>query len=225
MKSMEVRAAAQIPAVVYGKKQPSMNIMVDGKIFNKMLVTAGESTIIDLAVEGSKAPLKTLVQDVQRDPVSDAIIHVDFRAISMDEKLRVKIPFHFVGESAAVKGQGGTLVKNMEEVEVLCLPTALVSHIDVDISPLATFEDKIRLHSVKLPEGMEVAAKTDEVVVLVAPPRTDEEMAKLEGAVDLDASKVEVVKKEKKAGEEEEGAEGAAPEASADADKKPAAKK
>lgn len=209
-KVSELRGKNQVPAVVYGKKQAPLMVSVDAKIFGKMLKVAGESTLIDLAVEGSKTPLKTLVQDVQRDPVSDSVIHVDFRAVSMDEKLHVKIPFNFVGESFAVKSMSGTLVKNMEEVEVMCLPGALVNHIDVDISSLKSFEDKVRLHDVKLPEGMELVAKTDEVVVLAAPPRSEEELAELDKAVDMDVSKVEVAKKEKK---EEEGEEGAAPAA------------
>jgi len=211
-KLAEVREKKLIPAIIYGKKHAPQMVSVDSKTFSKMVHGGGETMLVDMMVEGAKAPIKALIQDIQRDALTEAVLHVDFRAVSMDEKLKVRIPFEFVGESGAVKNLGGTLVKNMEEVEVLCLPTALVNHIEVDISPLVAFENKIRLHDIKLPEGMTQVGEGNEVIVLVAPPRTDEEMAELDKAVELDASKVEVVKKEKSEEEGEEGAvEGAAP--------------
>ena len=82
-KNYATRLGGQIPAVVYGSDIQPMNISIDNSTFVKTLRKAGESTIVDLAVEGQKEPVKVLIQDVQRDPVSSDVIHVDFRQVNI----------------------------------------------------------------------------------------------------------------------------------------------
>lgn len=199
----ETRAQKLVPGIVYGHGFEPQQVAVDAAVLKKFLTTTSESTLIDLSI-GSGQPVKVLLKDLQRDPVSDAVIHIDFHAIRMDEKLTATIELVFVGEAPAIKMHGGTLVTNRSHLEVSCLPAALVPSITIDLSVLKSFEEKIRVSDVKIPEGMEVLTKLDDVVVLVAPPRTDAELAELDKAVEADASQVEVVKKEKK----EEEAEG-----------------
>lgn len=222
-KLVELRENKLVPGVIYGNGFEPKMISVERPVMAKLLATGGESRLIDLMVSGDKQPVKALVQDVQHDPISDLIVHVDFHAVRMDQKLKVEVPLNFIGEAIAVKGLGGTLVKAAEHVLVACLPDALVQHLDVDISSLNTFEDKIRVSDLKVPAGLEILTPSNETLALVAAPRSDEELAALDQAVELDATKVEVVEKKKK---EEEGEEGAATEAGAPAaEAKPEAKK
>ncbi|MEK7105215.1 MAG: 50S ribosomal protein L25 [Patescibacteria group bacterium] len=213
-KNYATRLGGQIPAVVYGSDIQPMNISIDNSTFVKTLRKAGESTIVDLAVEGQKEPVKVLIQDVQRDPVSSDVIHVDFRQVNMSKPIEAKIQLTFTGEAAAVFALGGTLVKSLEEIEVRCLPTKLVSHLDVDISGLKTFEDAIHVKDIVVPEGMEVLSDAEYTVATVEAPRSEAEMAALDEKVELDVTKVEVEEKGKKDEEGEAGAE-AAPAAEA----------
>ncbi len=194
----------KIPAVVYGGKENRV-IEVETMPFKKTFAEAGESSLIDLSVDGA-APVKVLVQDLQHDPLSGGVIHVDFLEVNMAKKLTTEIPIEFIGESMAVKGLGGTLVKNHATLEVECLPGDLVHEIKIDLAPLQTFEDVIRVKDITPPPGIVFLAEPGEVIALIEAPRSEEELKALEGAVESSVEKVEVLEKKKKEGDEE-GAE------------------
>lgn len=219
-KTYKLRVNDQIPAVVYGSDIKPANITLVAGDFLRALRQAGESTLIDLTVDGGQA-MKVLIQDVQRDPVKHDVIHVDFRQVNMNKPIEAKIQLKFVGESMAVKALGGTFVEALGEIEVKCLPGKLVHEIEVDISSLKTFEDAIHVKDIVVPEGMEVLSAPNMTIAIIEAPRSEAEMAALNEAVTLDVTQVEVEKK----GKEEEGAEGAAEgEAAPAAEAKPESK-
>lgn len=198
-----------IPAVIYGKDVPSLNLVVEYLPFNKLYKEAGESTLIDLKVDEA-VPVKVLVQEIQRDPQTGRFAHVDFRQIKMTEKLKVDALLKFVGEAPAVKELGGTFVHGMEKLEIECLPQDLVHEIEVDISGLKTFEDRIHVKDLKISSGVKILDDMNATIATVEAPLTEEELkAELETPVAEKVDEVEVVEKEKKEGEEE----AAAPEA------------
>jgi len=206
-KTYQLRNAGIIPAVVYGVGTEPLNIEVAHNEFARMLKTAGESTIVELAIDGGKS-LHVLIQDMQTDPLRDEFTHADFRAVDMNKKIEAEVKLAFVGESPAVKSMGGTLVHPLDEIRVRALPRDLVSHVDVDISKLVTFDDQISVKDLPVPEGVEVLEDADATVALVAAPRSEAELAELDKAVEIDVNAVEKVEKEKK--EESENAEVAA---------------
>lgn len=202
-----LRNEGLIPSVVYGKQEKPQNISVDGKSFKKIYAQAGTSSLIDLKIDEGQS-FKVIANDVQIHPVTSELIHIDFYKVKMDEEIRTEIPLEFVGESPAVKDLDGSLVTNRDNIEVECLPAALVSEINVDISILKTFEDQITVGDLKIPEGIEVLTDSEEVIALVEEPRSEEELAQLEeSAADQEKEAIEQV-----AGEEtkegEESAEG-----------------
>lgn len=201
-----LRAAGLIPGIVYGHGFKPQSVAVPRIPFEKLYRAAGESSLVDLMVEGGGA-IKVLIADTQRDPLRDNFIHIDFYAVRMDEKLEADINLKFVGEAAAVKELGGTLVKNVSHLKVRCLPGALVHDIEVDLGRLKTFEDKIHVRDLVIPAGIEVLSPPiDETVVLVAAPRTEEEMKALQGAPEAPVAEVKVIAEEKKAEREEKKA-------------------
>ena len=107
-----------------------------------------------------------------------------------------------MGESQAIKVGGGTLIQSLEELEVFALPDKLVSELEVDISKLITFDDTLHVSDIVVPEGIEVRDAADTAVASVQAPRSEEELAALNEAVDFDVTKVEVLAEKK----EEEGA-------------------
>ena len=192
-----LRRAGSVPAVIYGHGSESKVIAVDAISFDKVYRQAGESTLLDLSVDGA-APVKVLIQEVQYHPLSRAVRHVDFHQVRMDEKLEVDIPLKYVGEAPAVKELGGILVRAVGELKVKCLPSALVHEIEVDISPLKQFEEVLTVKDIKLPEGIEVLSPSmEEVIVTVTPPRSEAELAELKAEVKEDVSGVEVAEKGK----------------------------
>jgi len=200
-----LRQAGQIPAVIYGGKGSPVSITLDKKEFEKVYGDAGSSSLIEVDLGGKKE--NVLAQEPQNDPVTDRILHVDFIRVRMDEKIKTEIPLHFVGESKAVEQDSGTLVTPRDSIEVECLPGDLVHEIEIDLGTLKDFESQIKTSNITAPAGIEILTNPDDVIALVEPPRSEEELAELEKpTAEQEAEAVEAV-----AGAKEEGAEGTEP--------------
>jgi len=202
----QLREKGLLPAVMYGKGMESQTLEVAEQAFLKAYKSAGASTLIDLVIDGKEN--KVLVQEVAHDPLSDRITHADFHKVSLTEKMHAKIPLVFVGESRAIKGLGGMLIKNVDELEVECLPTDLVHEIMVDISKLDNFGDILHLKDMVVPAGLTVKhLHGEDPIASVAAPRSEEELKALEDKPEEKVDSVEVIKKEKAV--DEEGADAA----------------
>lgn len=203
IKAKKLRAQGLIPAVIYGHGTENKNVAATYNEFAKAFKTAGESTLMDLEIEGD-GTVKALVKDWQIEPISSRYTHVDFYQVNLKEKLKAEIVLNFVGESPAVKEQGGSLVKSLDRVRVECLPTDLVHQIDIDLSTLKTFDDMIHVRDLQVPSGIEILENPDATIVTVEAPMSEEELKALETptapAGDVTAIKTEA--EEKKAAEE-----------------------
>jgi large subunit ribosomal protein L25 len=187
----------KIPAVVYGPDVTNASIEVDYVEFKKVLKEAGESSLIELNVEGEKEKRLVLVHEIQKDPVEDYFMHVDFLQPNLKEETEAEVPLVFEGEAPAVKDLGGTLVKNMSEIEVSALPQNLPHEIKVSLESLKTFEDRILVKDLILPANVKATANPEEIVALVAAQENVEEelAAEIKENVE-DVGKVEKEKKE-----------------------------
>lgn len=195
-----LRQKGVLPAVLYGPGLKNENLEVDMKEFEKIFQAAGESTLISLEVEGKKKYL-VLVHDLDRDPLKDTPIHVDFYQPDLKKKIEVKVPLILEGEAPAVKNLAGTLIRNIAEVEVKALPENLPKEIKVDVTGLETFEDNILVKDLKVSEGVEILKKSEEIVAHVAPPEKVEE--ELEKPIEEKVEEVEKVEKAEKEEKEE----------------------
>ncbi len=205
-KAKHVRSEMKIPAVLYGNKVESKPITVGRTDFIKLLKSAGYSSLIDVNIDGGE-PVKTVLKNVQVHPISMDPIHADFYQVDMNKEMEATIPLKFIGESRAVKEEGGTLVKALDEVDIRCLPANLPALIEVDLSVLNTFDDSISINDLKLPEGVETI-EGDLTIANVARPLTEEELKALEESQIGDVQAVVSEGDEKKEGEEGEAAEG-----------------
>jgi len=190
-KAKSIRNDKKIPAVVYGSNFDNTLIAVDAIEFKKVFQDAGESALIKLKID-QDPEIKVLVHDSQLASVTGEILHIDFFKVNMKEKIKTAIPVKEVGESPAVVDLEGALINNRDEIEVECLPGDLIPEIEVDISVLQTFDDVIKVSDLKFPAGIEVLDDPEEVVFLIQPPRSDEELAELEEEVKEDVESVEV---------------------------------
>ena len=174
-----LRRAGFLPAVVYGEGVASEPVAVTLRDFEKVYREAGESSVIELRVAGGKN-LNVMIHDVAYDPLTSKPIHADFYSVRMDKEIETKVPLVFVGESPAVKGEGGILVKVMHEIEVKALPKDLPHEISVDITPLDKIGARIYVKDIALPQGVKSLAEAQKVVALVEAPRSEEELKSLE---------------------------------------------
>jgi large subunit ribosomal protein L25 len=190
-KSKQIRANGKIPGVLYGRGVENINLAFDGKEFIKVFKEAGSSTLVNLKIEGGET-VKTLIFEPQHDPLTGKIIHADLYKVNMKEEIHTEIPLSFIGESPAVRDLEGNLIVSKDEVEVKCLPDKLVSEIEVDISVLKTFDDNIKISDLNIPEGIELLADPEEMVVQVSAPRSEEEMEEMEApAADAEKAAIE----------------------------------
>jgi len=190
-KAKNLHKTGQVPAVVYGKNFDNVSIALEKIAFNHVFRDAGTSNLIELAI-GDIKPFKTLVHDLQKDPMTEEIVHVDFFKVNMKEKIHAEVPLSFVGESTAVIDLDGSLITPVDTIEVECLPADLPSEIEVDISILDDFEKNIKISDLNIPDGVEVTSEPEEIVVFVQEPRSEEELAELDEAVEENVEAVEV---------------------------------
>jgi large subunit ribosomal protein L25 len=200
-----LRAARQLPGVLYGPGLDPVSLSVDYNSFMKLFEAAGESSLIDLDIDGG-APVKVLIQALQQDPVKGTITHVDFRQINMNKEMHATLELNFVGEAPAVKALSGTLVKTQDTLDIKCLPKDLVSEINVDLSVLATFEDAIHVKDLVMPAGITAVEDEHQLIAKVTPPLTEDQLKAME---ETNVPSVDQVEVEKKGKEEVAGEAGA----------------
>ncbi len=204
-KTKTLRKGGVLPAIFYGPKmtvglgEKALPIEINLKEFEKIYQQAGESTLISLEVEEQKTLV--LIHEVQRDPVTSKPIHVDFYQPILEKEITAKVPLVFEGLSPAVKDLGGTLVKDISEVEVRALPQNLPKEIKVIVESLKTFEDNIKISDLKTPEGVKILKKPEEIVASVSPlEKVEEELVK---PIEEKVEEVEKVEKKEKVEEKE----------------------
>lgn len=170
----KLRAQGKLPGVLYGLGK-SAAITVDPRVVHSVLLNPeGRNRVLTLkgsGVDGKHA----LVKDYQVDPVSRALVHVDFLEIDITKKIEVTVKLNFTGKSAGV-AEGGVLNIVGREIAVRCLPNAIPGHIDVDVTSL-NIGDSIHLDQLTLPEGIEKVSHINPTLVTVVPPTKEEELA------------------------------------------------
>lgn len=179
-----LREGGDMPAVVYGPKQESTPITLNTREFEKLFKAAGESTVINVSIDGESVP--TLIHEVDHDPLTGVVRHADFYAIVKGQKVQVKVSLVFTGESIAVKDLGANLVKIMHEIEVEADPMNLPHELVADISTLIAIGDHVLAKDVVLPAGVVLTEKPDEVVAIAAA-ANQEEIAEAPTEVDMTA--------------------------------------
>ena len=198
-----LRKFGKIPAVFYGAGKNATSVSIGNIEFKKVWREAGESSAVKIST--LSGDIDVLIHEVQVDPVTDEPIHVDFLAIYMKKKIRVKVPLVFEGISNAVKSGIGNLVKVLHEIEIEALPSDLPHNLVVNISSLESIENQIFVSDIKLPTGIIVITNGNDVVASIVAQVEEKE----EVVAPVDLSAIEVEKKGKIAEEDEEGTTGA----------------
>lgn len=196
-----LRREGVLPAVVYGSKIESIPISLDMREASQTLEKLSPSALVVVDVDGEQH--YTLVRDKQRNPVRRSIIHVDFQAVSLTEKVRADLNINLVGDAPAVETYLGIVVPSLEQLSIESLPKDLPDKINVDISGLLEIGDSVLVGDLVVPDGVEILSDPDEVVVVVIAQAAEEVEEVEEEEIDEDAEP-EVLERGKREDEEEE---------------------
>ena len=186
-KVKRLRREGLIPGVVYGPVvDGTVSVSVDDRIFNKFFMAHGHSTIFTLKWDGGSQPV--LVREVQRDPVRQDILHIDFFAPNMTVKLRqtVSLVVHNHAETIA---EDGVFQQTLNEIEVEALPADLPSEITVDVSGLTEIGDSIHVGAIEAPENVEIVTDPETSVASITYMAAEEEP---EGEEDVEEVEEEI---------------------------------
>jgi large subunit ribosomal protein L25 len=194
-----MRREGKIPAVMYGKGQQALPLTLDKLETMRALYEAGASTLIDLHVAKDVHPV--LIREVQRDVLTNDLLHVDFLKVVMSELIRTTVPIDLIGEAPAVKSLGGLLVTELDEVEVEALPADLPESFVVDLSVLAEIDDAIAVSDIEVGEKVKILTEPETTIARIIY-EVEEVIEEVEEAVPVE-EEPEVVERGKR--EEEEG--------------------
>jgi large subunit ribosomal protein L25 len=193
----KLKARGVVPAVIYGAKDKPQPLQLSERDINAVLSHAsGENILVELEIDGDQSGRLALVQEIQHSPVRGDVLHIDFHAVSMDEKIHAEVPVETIGIANGVKNFGGLLEQNLRALAIECLPRDLPDRIVVDVSAL-NIGDSIHVRDLQLPPGVTARVQLDLTAFSVLAPAVEEEPV----AAVATAAEPEVITEKKAEGE------------------------
>ncbi len=180
-KVRRLRRQGLTPVHLYGAEIEPANLQVDDATLNRVLTQVGSNIPLSIEYEGQQAENICFVREVQRHPVTDVVIHVDFLRVDITQTISAEVPLALTGSSAAVTQMAGTLLQNVQSLLIEALPMNMPAEIPVDISVLIDFEASILVGDIDVPSNVTVLNDPSESVARVAPPRLEVETFDEEG--------------------------------------------
>jgi large subunit ribosomal protein L25 len=203
----QIRRQGWVPGVIYGHGFEPLPLQFELRQLKHVLSQITGSQLVSINIEGQAEPQMALVREVQVEPITRMISHVDFHRVTMTERIRTQIPLTFAGTSPAVARNEGILLHGVSAIDVECLPGDLVQTIEVDLSSLATVDAGLTVGDLAIPENITVLTPKTEMVVRVAPLETKAEVEEA-AVVEAAAGEVETVREaQAREKQQEEGAE------------------
>jgi large subunit ribosomal protein L25 len=209
-----LRRQGVTPAHLFGPGVESLAIQCDTPELRNILVDAGHTQLVKLKLGHEHNPRTVMIREVQIDNFKGGVLHVDFYQVNLAEVIRVNVPITLTGESAAAKMKGNSLVQELNELTVQCLPANIPSVVEVDVTPLVTADQLVRVKDLPAIKdvtivndpGVVVARIAVEVVEVIEKPKAEEAEAGAavaeEGAVAEGEKKEAPAKGEKSAKKE-----------------------
>ena len=200
--SRRLRREGMIPAILYGGHDINVPLTMRKKdIFMILSSETGENTVFQVSFNSERRDV--MIKELQRDPVTDEILHTDFVLIAMDKTIQISVPIVVVGEAVGVKTEGGFVDFMTREVEIECLPKDIPERIEIDISNLH-LRQSLKVEDITLPEGAKLISSPEAILVLIEVPLKEEEIeVEEEEEVIAEGEEPEVIKKEKPEEEKE----------------------
>ena len=182
-KVRKMRREGVIPANIYGRGIESVAVQIPFAEARVMLNEHGRNTLIEVQVSGESEPRSVVVRDLDREPVSGAIQHIDFFQVDLTRKLQADIPVQLIGEAPATLTWEGILVHETDAITIEALPGDLPDHFELSVDGLTELDDQLTAEDLELPSGVELVSELGTVLARIARPRleVEEEEEVLEG--------------------------------------------
>ena len=170
-----LRRQGVIPANIYGHGIDSTAINVDARSLKHLLAHVGSTDLIDLKIGDSKNALRVLVRQVQRNPITDDLLHVDFYQVRMDEKIKADVPIAFVGEAPVLKKvKNSSVLHLIDSLHIEALPDDLPHSIEIDVSSLEELDSTIHVKDIQLGDRITLLSDSEQMAVKVIEARKEE---------------------------------------------------
>jgi len=197
------------PVNVIGHQIEPLSLQCDTKNLQKVLVQTGQTGLITLKVDNSNQPRNVMVREIQRDPRTGQLLHVDFYQVRMDVKVRVEVPIVLIGEAPALKMKENYLAHELNTLSVECLPEAMPSRVEVDVSILEETDQSIHVEDISLGEGITILNAPEQLVARISTRFVEEEEKAVEEVEGEERAEGEVTAEEEApGGPREEGSSG-----------------
>lgn len=177
-----LRREGKLPGVIYGHHVEPIAILMDSREATRTLATLTGSSLVTINVDGKE--YATLVREKQHDYLKNALIHVDFLAVSLTEKIRADVTIDLTGVAPAVKDYNAIIVHNLSSLEVECLPQNLPQSFVVDLSSLAKIGDAVYVRDIPAPAKVEILTHADDIIVVATATKEEAEVEAVEGAAE-----------------------------------------
>jgi large subunit ribosomal protein L25 len=174
-KVRQLRREGVIPVHLYGAHIEPSNLQMDGRILNRLLPQVGANIPVSIELQGQDMENICFVREVQRHPVTDEVIHVDFLRVDITRTVSAEVPLTITGISPAVTEMAGTLLQNIQTLSIEALPMNMPAEIPVDVSVLVDFDTSLLVRDAVVPGNVTVLNDPDDAIVRVAPPRLEVE--------------------------------------------------
>ncbi len=174
-----LRRAGAVPAVLYGGTRPEAITLDPKSVLRIIHGHEGSTQLLTLTFEGGDGSRLAIIRDLQFDPVSERLLHVDLQEVTADRAITVRVAVRPVGEAVGVRDQKGILNLVLHELDVSCLPTLIPERIDADVAALM-IGDVLTVAELQAPEGVRILNDPGQAVVTVAPPMAEEVVAPVE---------------------------------------------
>ena len=187
-----LRTTGMVPGNVYGMNLDSFAVAVEARRVEEILrLGSGRNTIFTLSLGEGEESRAVMLRELQRDPVSERLVHVDFLRVDPKKTVQVRIPVRLVGTPEGVKNEGGVIDFVHRLVEVACMPSSIPEHLDVDVSHLHNNQN-VAVKDLQTEAGVEILDDPETILAVVAAPRVEvEETPELEEGVEEAATDVE----------------------------------
>jgi len=166
-KTRFLRHGGITPVHLFGHNLNSLALQCDTTQLQQLIAQAGMTKLINLEIENEKQPKSVFIREIQRQPSTGALIHVDFYQIRKSEKIKVEVPIILTGEAPAMKLKGRSLMQTLNSLSIECLPDKLPPQIEVDLSSLEEADQAIHVRDITLGSGITINTDPDQLVVKI----------------------------------------------------------
>jgi large subunit ribosomal protein L25 len=182
-KVKNLRLEGKTPASIYGRGIDSVAIQADTKQLKQVLFKAGGTDLVSVKIKGDKNPVKVLIREVQREPVTDVLLHVDFYQVDMTQKIKANVPLVFVGDAPVLKKKNVSVMHIIDSLHIEALPDHIPHNLEIDLSILEELDQAIHVKDIKLAADITLLTDPEQIIAKAIEAKREAEVVEVKAEV------------------------------------------